>query len=75
MEHCTNVLIADSSEEFCTALSTGLQRAVDGGDGTARETKRRLREAGLLEEGEGSLTIENSKNSERLIPLSWELLR
>ena len=48
---------------------------LDGGDGTARETKRRLREAGLLEEGEGSLTIENSKNSERLIPLSWELLR
>ena len=27
MEHCTNVLIADSAEEFCTALSTGLQRA------------------------------------------------
>ena len=27
MEHCTNVLIADSSEEFCTALSSALQRA------------------------------------------------
>ena len=27
MDHCTNVLIADSAEEFCTALSTSLQRA------------------------------------------------
>ena len=27
MDHCTNVLIADSDEEFCTSLSTSLQRA------------------------------------------------
>ena len=27
MDHCTNVLIADSTEEFCTALSSSLQRA------------------------------------------------
>ncbi|MBQ8833551.1 MAG: glutamate racemase [Oscillospiraceae bacterium] len=48
---------------------------LDGGDGTARETKRRLKEAELLEEGEGSLTIENSKGDQRLIGLSWDLLR
>ena len=27
MDHCTNVLIADSAEDFCASLSTGLQRA------------------------------------------------
>ena len=47
---------------------------LDGGDGTARETKRRLSQAGLLEEGEGSLTMENSKNDPRLIQLSHKLL-
>ena len=47
---------------------------LDGGDGTARETKRRLEAVGLLRSGEGSVTIENSKNSPELLNLSRQLL-
>ena len=45
MDHCTNVLIADGAEEFCTALSTGLQRA--GGFvvcGTASDGEQAIRQ-------------------------------
>ena len=48
---------------------------LDGGDGTARETKRRLAEADLLREGSGEVIMENSKNDPRLLDLSWELLK
>ena len=48
---------------------------LDGGQGTARETRRRLAEAGLLEEGEGALVIENSREDPALIDLSWTLLK
>ena len=47
---------------------------LDGGEGTARETKRRLMEAGLLRTGEGSVTFQNSKNSPELLALSQQLL-
>ncbi len=47
---------------------------LDGGDGTARETKRRLEAANLLRSGEGSVTIQNSKNDPRLLALSRQLL-
>ena len=47
---------------------------LDGGDGTARETKRRLEEAGLLEAGLGEVKIINSSGSEAMIRLSRELL-
>ena len=47
---------------------------LDGGDGTARETRRRLQEAGLLRTGEGSVTMENSKNDPKLLELSTQLL-
>ena len=47
---------------------------LDGGDGTARETKRRLKEAGLLEEGQGELIITNSSKNEMLLELSRKLL-
>ena len=47
---------------------------LDGGDGTARETKRRLEAAGLLRTGEGSVTFENSKASPELLALSVQLL-
>ena len=46
---------------------------LDGGDGTARETRRRLREADLLEEGSGELIILNSSNEEAKIELSRKL--
>ena len=47
---------------------------LDGGSGTARETRRRLVQAGLLEEGPGELVIENSRNDPDLIALSHALL-
>ena len=59
------------------AISRVLGRDVallDGGDGTARETKRRLSEANLLRTGQGELIIENSRNSPELIALSHQLL-
>ena len=47
---------------------------LDGGEGTARETKRRLLEAGLLEEGEGTLIVENSSGDPEKIALTYRLL-
>ena len=47
---------------------------LDGGDGTARETKRRLKEADLLEEGEGQVRITNSLGDAKMVALSFELL-
>ena len=47
---------------------------LEGGDGTARETKRRLQQADLLEEGSGEVTIINSSSEQRMIRLSWERL-
>ena len=47
---------------------------LEGGGGTARETRRRLEMAGLLEEGEGSVTIINSREDPRMIALSRKLL-
>ena len=49
-------------------------KLLDGGDGTARETLRRLKEADLLEEGAGELIITNSRGDENMIRLSYELL-
>lgn len=48
----------------------------EGGPGTARETKRRLAEAGTLAPADrkGSVIIENSSTDPRLIRLSHELL-
>ena len=47
---------------------------LDGGEGTARETKRRLLEAGLLCEGEGDLIVENSSGDPGKNALTWSLL-
>lgn len=47
---------------------------LEGGGGTARETKRRLAEKGLLEEGEGSVTILNSAQDPSMIRRSWQRL-
>lgn len=46
----------------------------DGGEGTARQTRRCLEEAGLLLDGEGSVTIENSLGTPALLELSYHLL-
>ena len=47
---------------------------LDGSEGTARETLRRLREADLCREGEGSLTVENSSPDGAKLALSWDLI-
>ena len=47
---------------------------LEGGGGTARETKRRLLAADLLENCEGEIRIINSAQDEKMIRLSWERL-
>ena len=47
---------------------------LDGGAGTARETRRRLLEAGLLNEGRGELVVENSSGDPEKIRLTHALL-
>ena len=47
---------------------------LDGGEGTARETKRRLEQAGLLREGPGEILWENSLNDQQILLLSQKLL-
>ena len=46
----------------------------DGGDGTARETKRRLEAAGLLSESEGSVELRSSLPDPKILALSHTLL-
>lgn len=63
-------------------LKNAIRRAVgnsplllDGADGTAKETKRRLAEAGLLREsGTGTVRLENSLNTPELARLGKKLL-
>lgn len=47
---------------------------LDGGAGTARQTKRCLEAAGLLHEGRGSITIESSCSDGKLRELAKKLL-
>lgn len=47
---------------------------LDGSVGTARETLRRLQEADLCRDGEGSLTVENSAPDPAMIQLVYDLL-
>ena len=47
---------------------------LDGGEGTARETRRRLEAADLLENGEGEVVITNSRDEPEMIRLSYQLL-
>ena len=47
---------------------------LDGGEGTARQTHRCLAEAGLLNTGSGSIRIENSLHSQKILQLSLTLL-
>lgn len=68
---CTHYPFATPSLKRVLGESVAL---LDGGDGTARETKRRLAEAGLLHEGPGELVMENSADSAYLLELSRQLL-
>ena len=47
---------------------------LDGGEGTARETQRRLAQAGLLNTGAGSVQMENSLGTQEILRLSMDLL-
>ena len=47
---------------------------VDGGAGTARQTRRLLEEKGWLRSGTGSLKMENSSGRQELLELGMELL-
>ncbi len=49
---------------------------IDGSRGTARELKRRLKEKGLLKDGNnpGKIVIENSSGKESMLERSWFLL-
>ena len=68
---CTHYPFAANALRRVLGENTAL---LDGGDGTARETKRRLKDAGVLREGEGEIIIENSKNDPNLLALSRQLL-
>lgn len=48
---------------------------LEGGGGTARETKRRLEAAQLLERGEGTVRILNSARELGAADLAWRLLK
>ena len=50
-------------------------KVLDGGEGTARQTKRLLEERGWLRKGNGSLKMENSSGKQELLDLGMELLR
>ena len=54
-------------------LGSGVE-LLDGGEGTARETRRRLLEAGLLCEDTGDLIVENSSGDPAKITLTHRLL-
>lgn len=49
---------------------------LDGGEGTARETRRRLTEAGLLAppDAAGSVEMRTSSTDPNMLPRAWELL-
>ena len=48
---------------------------LDGGEGTAQQTRRRLEEAQLLQQGQGELVMINSANDEKMLRLSHQLLQ
>ena len=55
-------------------LLGGNTAVLDGGAGTAQQTRRRLELAGLLNHGEGSVQIENSSHDPEKLALSMALL-
>ena len=55
-------------------LLGGHTALLDGGPGTARQTRRRLEAEGLLWDGPGELLIENSSGSQEMVALCRRLL-
>jgi len=69
---CTHYPFAAATIQRLLGENTAL---LDGGAGTARQTKRRLEAEGLLEDGPGELIIKNSAGSKEMISLCQRLLR
>ena len=55
-------------------LLGGGTAVLDGSEGTARETRRRLEAEGLLENGSGEIQMENSSTDPAMLTRSMELL-
>lgn len=68
---CTHYPFAAGAIRRVLGADTAL---VDGGSGTARETKRRLEESGLLRQGVGAVILENSLDDPALLERAWALL-
>lgn len=68
---CTHYPLA--AEDIARVLGESVV-LLDGGEGTARETRRRLMDANLLEEGEGKLIMENSRGDPEMIARGYGLL-
>ena len=68
---CTHYPFAAATLRRCLGPRVVL---MDGGDGTARETMRRLEEAKLLREGVGEIVWHNSLEDEKVLELAQNLL-
>jgi glutamate racemase len=68
---CTHYPFAKAAIQKILGEKTVL---LDGGEGTARETKRRLESAGLLAEGDGQVQLENSLGDPKMLALCARLL-
>ena len=73
-EHGIQVVThAIGDEAISRVLDSGVT-LLDGGEGTARETRRRLEAADLLENGPGALILENSLDTQEIIRRSRRML-
>ena len=68
---CTHYPFAKTAIQKILGEKTVL---LDGGEGTARETKRRLESANLLRSGEGQVQLENSLGDPKMLALCARLL-
>lgn len=68
---CTHYPLAAKAISRVLGNSVAL---LDGGDGTAQQTRRRLAGADLLENGNGELIMKNSREDPGMIALAYELL-
>ncbi len=68
---CTHYPFAAETIQHILGANTVL---LDGGEGTARETKRRLEKAGLLSDGPGEVVFENSASDPEILMRCSRLL-
>ena len=61
-------------KDAIAAIFGDTTQLLDGGEGTARQTHRLLEQENLLNNGQGSVTIENSLGTPELLMLSYDLL-